>query len=182
MYAFHGCIFRTALAMHYAYGIWTNMLDGERCPCRAVGAREASGITRLRFPAARLRWRGPRIAHPFGVAWLHLPRLDSHSREEEMETKTHRLSGRPFEIVCACIPLTEQDMWHSKCDGARTLEGDLQKSEPFCSKSWCPFRARATGEASQQTWGRRLLLALLGAGSLPAATGNCVTRRDVSGA
>jgi len=86
------------------------------------------------------------------------------------------------EIVCACVLLTEQDSCDSERYGARTREGDLRESEPFCSESWCPFRARATGEASPQTRGRRLLLALLGAGSLPAATGNCDTRRDALGA
>jgi hypothetical protein len=69
MYVFYGCMLEAALAMYYAYGIGTNVLDGGSCPCRAVGAEEASGIARFHFPAARLRWRGPRLAHPVGVAW-----------------------------------------------------------------------------------------------------------------
>ena len=55
IYAFYGRILEAALAMDYAYGIGTDVLDGESCPCRAVGAEEASGIARFHFPAARLR-------------------------------------------------------------------------------------------------------------------------------
>ena len=69
MNVFYDCILDAAMKIDYAYGIGTHVIDGESVPCRAVGAEEASGIARFQFPAARLRWRGPRLAHPVGVAW-----------------------------------------------------------------------------------------------------------------